>query len=800
MKFLLSLLFTFGVSTLVFCQTPIDKSNFNTTLAEQLILDRINHVRDTLHADELGTDNILYQAADLQADYVKKVKKITHYHGKAKYYKLQDRVFAFRGNFEILAENIAYFDILVDVKIPKQHKTVNVKTYEELADELVTGWVLSPGHFRNIKNPKVNSSGISVKFNPSKNRVYAVQVFGKAPINVSAIRVPRDMYGIHPILSSSNSRDCQECSAYFRSLPPEVSFGLTLDTATQQLFFVFTDPNYIEGLFKHKKDGLAIDIIRRSQFACASSTKLNDNPIYKGTLMAPVYLDQIKSTMLVDERENLWIPMGKIPEVLRGEELEFNLLFLKSNTLCRYQEFFDLEYHKWEILEMGLYRDTLSMNDFSENTDLQTITHHKTLRFEIPFEKNKSTYDKEDLKPLYDSLKLTSYNIKKINIQAFASVEGSTKRNHELQEKRASSIVSALQDFQTLKIKTEIVTSENWVEFLNDIASSPYAYMKNFSKERIKEELKKPLVAEKTEIILAKHRKAIITLELEKKDLQSMTNAEEAIKVFNNALAQNDYEKAHDLQLLIFSNLRNEKLPSSLLDKIDIPKSVKSGLLLNHDIAFKYEFEYNDAIETYKLYKDLEVIFPKDAHIKYNLCVLQLKIWISSQTIIDMEQLEKEIKTLSSLGIRKQLVTRLLINFHIIRSEYMMAQREYVKKDQSLKFIKGNYKTLDLPEKDILSLAKYFVSYSHDDWAKPMLLPYARRIDASEDLLFYYLNLTIVDDNITKKSFYRTIMLNANNRNPSRFCKLFETYGKGGITFQLLRNKYLKKTYCENCE
>ena len=42
-------------------------------------------------------------------------------------------------------------------------------------------------------------------------------------------------------------------------------------------------------------------------------------------------------------------------------------------------------------------------------------------------------------------------------------------------------------------------------------------------------------------------------------------------------------------------------------------------------------------------------------------------------------------------------------------------------------------------------------------------------------------------------------MLNAINMNNDRFCKLFSSSLSDGVTFQLLENEYLRKTYCENC-
>lgn len=96
-------------------------------------------------------------------------------------------------------------------------------------------------------------------------------------------------------------------------------------------------------------------------------------------------------------------------------------------------------------------------------------------------------------------------------------------------------------------------------------------------------------------------------------------------------------------------------------------------------------------------------------------------------------------------------------------------------------------------------MAKYFVGYQKYTWAIALLKPYLNDIHTSEDLLFYYLNLTIIDSKMVGTASYRTLMLNAINKNQSRFCELFNATFDGGVTFQLLDNLYLRETYCENC-
>ena len=99
----------------------------------------------------------------------------------------------------------------------------------------------------------------------------------------------------------------------------------------------------------------------------------------------------------------------------------------------------------------------------------------------------------------------------------------------------------------------------------------------------------------------------------------------------------------------------------------------------------------------------------------------------------------------------------------------------------------------------MVNLAKYFSHYSKFDLAEKILEPRIKSLDASEDLVFYYISLTIHSKRNTSEPSYRTTMLNAINQNKERFCHLFDPLGEGGISFQLLDNPYLKKTFCENC-
>jgi hypothetical protein len=530
-------------------------------------------------------------------------------------------------------------------------------------------------------------------------------------------------------------------------------------------------------MIKKSGDGIAIDIVSKDRYDCSKGKLKNKSPI-KGDLQKPIYKKELKQNMLPSKYGEAAIKIGKVPKKHKAKDIEFNIIFLKNKYLCYYYSFFDLKTYRWDLLDTGFYFDTLTYKtafDTSLTEQARYILQNKVFKFEIPFEKNKSVYSSIDIKPLYDSLDLTDFNIKKITIRAYSSIEGNEVRNKQLQQERAQSIVSALQSYQKPSIVTEIVVSENWVDFLNDISFTQYSY-------------------------LQKHRKAIIILDLQKKDKYESIPTIELIELFSKSISEKNLEQAIDIQNSIFEKVRNHEIPTNYIDKLEIPEKSEFSLLLNKNSIFKYLMNELDVYNTYKELTELQDLIPNDGHIKYNICALKFKVWLLGESAINPIDFKKEINDLKKYGIPDNLVKRMLINYEIIMCEYYMMQGDFVNKDKSLKYTYSNYKYVPLSDFDYLSLAQYFASYAKYDWATRLLEMKVKSIDVDEDLLFYYLNLTLIDEKMTKRSDYRTIMLNAYNINPSRFCDIFEPFGQGGVTFQLLENEYLRETYCENCK
>jgi hypothetical protein len=450
---------------------------------------------------------------------------------------------------------------------------------------------------------------------------------------------------------------------------------------------------------------------------------------------------------------------------------------------------------------MGMYLDSLTYTRKAINSRGKEgyVLKNKTLKFIIPFEKNKAEYTQKDIKPIYDSLRLTDFNIKTINIKAYSSVEGSLEHNIELQQQRANSIVEALQSFQKPTIQTNVSTSENWVEFLNDIKGTKHSDLAKLSKNQIKTKLVGSL-SNDLEPILKHHRKAVVELELEKKDKYKNMTHKELLSKFNSAISNSNLEEAKTIQNSIFEKLKDKTISPDFLTQMQVPKQAKYVKILNKNAAFKSMLDVRQSLIVYNELKALEKLVPNTPEVKYNIVATKIKLWQFKAIDVNPTKFKSQIKALKNYGISEPLISRMLVNFHIIKAENDMQKRDYASKNASVNFINNNYKKFDLSDYDYLSLAQFFSFYANTDLAVELLETKSRSIDIDEDLLFYYLNLTIIDKNLTENANYRTVLLNAFNMNSERFCKLFNSIENGGVTFQLLSDEYLRTTYCESCE
>jgi len=605
-----------------------------------------------------------------------------------------------------------------------------------------------------------------------------------------------DAQNTYDIIFSSPNHDqvCKPCLDAFMRKPKETQFSVKREGAN--LFLEINDKEWLKRLVQHPDDGIAIDVVSKDRYRCNET--LEEKQI-KGVLLKPLYGNRVTDALKPHGTNLYRLLVGRLTPDQMQKELEYNILFLSQKRLCRYQVIYNLASYPWDLLDMGMYLDTITyQNQAIQNKGKDYILKHKTITFKVPFEKNKSTYSATDIKPLYDSLRLTDYTIQTLQIKGYSSVEGTTERNLELQQQRAKSIADALQSFQKPNIKTEVTSSENWVEFFNDLLNTKYADWKTLSKEQIKAKLVGN-ISKELEPILQMHRKAVVRLELEKIDRYESLTGDQLVVKFNQAIQSDQLAEAKEIQNSIFKKMKAQTISPTLLEKLLLPKQIKYVGFINNNAVFRAMLDVQESLIVYNQLLELEKLAPRDGKVKYNLAALKIKLWRYKALEVKEADLKTQITDLKKFDISSVLIDRMLLNLHIIKAENQMQSKDYKNKDLSVAFIETTYKKIPLSDFDYLSLAQFFSYYANIDKAVVLLDKKSRQIDIDEDLLFYYLNLTLINKELIEKEDYRTILLNANTINPKRFCRMFDAIDKGGVTFQMLENDFLRGVYCEGC-
>jgi len=178
LAFLLVLLVAF--SSKAFCQEDIkklDPANFKEETLSALIVEKINAVRTAKGLPALTTSPALKKAAQIQATYLKRKNKLTHFENTKKLKTPFDRVNQLDKSFTQVAENVAYVSPGLIILRGKRVEEIRYFTYDTIASQLVNDWIKSPGHYKNIIS-NFSQTGVAVSLNLKAQRLFAVQVFG----------------------------------------------------------------------------------------------------------------------------------------------------------------------------------------------------------------------------------------------------------------------------------------------------------------------------------------------------------------------------------------------------------------------------------------------------------------------------------------------------------------------------------------------------------------------------------------------------------------------------------------------
>lgn len=775
MRLKYSLIFFIISTTLAHGQSRLSLKSLDLERLMAAVTTETHYFRDTIEAPRFQKDKILEKAAANHAAYCLKTASSNHYQSSKKLKTPEDRALHFGSEHGETAE------IVVKINLSR----MGVNSYQDIADLLLRLALKSPTNRRNFRNEHYQYVGQSARL--KSGELYYVWVLASPVVFTKEFTTPDDLYGLSS-QTNKNKSIADEFNTLIKQMPPEVSFDVFV--RNDSIYFVMSDVAWFGRLFSNKNDGFAVDFVLKDQFACGISNVIDQNPNYTGYLMPPVFAKSFRKLARVTKEGIVMVPAGLIPHHWKDKEYEINVVLFSKGVISRYNSFFRIPFGDWQTLNLRF--DTQLQSSAPKQIDVL----HKRMNFMVPFEKGKSTFNASDIKPLADSMKLTDYQIKRVEIRAFASVEGNKKTNLALQQNRAQSIIEALETVNQQNFKTDIYLAENWVEFFHDIIESKWSFLANKSQDDIREYLNTHQL-EGLDKILEPHRKATIQIDLERRQERHYISTD-YLRQITSLPADQLLTDHHVIDEIL--NMNEDTV--ARLDLLDFLVSQTRGnpswtAEATGRIAIEiYQLDPTRFNECKKLLNQLTIKDPNSSMLVYNSLVFELMDWeMKGGSAPDL--LQSEIKT--SQVIPTDQKARLLLNFAILETDHLFQNKKYAVKDATIQHAYKIAKETALSEEEIFVVAKYLASYQKYDQAIRLLKPYVDELDTYEDLLFLYINLTIIKDNVVNRPDYRTMLTNASLSNHDRFCQLFRSSFDDGITFQLLRNKFLKRTYCEQC-
>lgn len=753
----------------------------NTEKITQRVNELVNQYRkDTLQLQTFSIDDKLYKASINQLEYCLKTGKSIHTQESKKNSTLRKRIKQQGGLHFHIQEIVWKFSFDRTLKVYRTSKRIKTNTIESISQYMFQTLLSHPSNFKAITDYRYTRLGLSVGYSDKTNKIQFVFVLGSQPFDFEEDTMDQEAYGIE-LFHQDECYECK-CSAALKTdtLPTYVQEGTFVKKGI--VYYYFSDLTLFQKIYD-KDYSISADIIFKEQFPCGTANILYPSTLHSGYLIPPVKISDILLSNTTKEEQKILAPIATLPSKLSTLEAEANMLLIHKKKLCRYYTFSPVYGATISNLAPTFYKDSVSPTHIIPSKFKQN-------KFIIPFQKNKSEYQLSDIQPIYDSLNLKNHIVRKVQIIAYSSVEGNTKHNHQLQQQRASSILQAFQSLQADSIIKDIRTFENWKQFRTDIAQTTHSSLLKKSKKEVKELLNNTPLEQELEPILAQERKAIITLFIEKKPITS-SHADSLFLLLKKSIKKQNNDQTTSYFTQLYQQFQDSSTQVKLA-QITIPyqKEFTSIIQLQLITLYQYGLSLPSNDSLYTLFN----LCPSRSPEKTNIAFLILEKWYEKSLFTPSQFSIEDINALVTSSIYRK---KLLLNYHLIAAEYYQKNFQEEKCIPHIDYVLNNYQFSIDSEIDALQLANYLVYYDYIEDAREILQPYAIEPSAHEDVIFYYLSLSIPYNIKKSSSTFKELMKRAKKINTHRFCKLF---GQSTVTFQLFQNYFMKSMYCESCE
>lgn len=590
-------------------------------------------------------------------------------------------------------------------------------------------------------------------------------------------------------------KKCASCVAELKNLADTADFGVFSDDSLN-VYFYTTSKEGFEKIFV-KKYGIVTDIITRSQFSCErNGVKYDLKALNQGKLMPAIYGKHLQKRAKM-KGDSVVVLLGALPAELAGQEFELNIVLVNKKLRCKYIIQYNLDSYEATGCELGMFSDTTiykaTLFDF-DSTALydNTLCNFKTTIYEKPMSVG-------DAQMVYDSLDFKKFRIDSALILIEHQPYDFSVKNPKQKAKFSNELMKYIGKKQKSKIKTRVATAVNWETIESDVIGSTFEFLIGLSKEETLERMGQNNLAENMSEIFEPTIDAKIIFYGEEYGSLLKTSKDSLVLLFNKATARGDVKYASQVLNTALLRMQAKEFPFTFVEDFDIPLKKEYIDLLNQKASFSYVAENIDLDQTLYHYKELIDLDPDNRAIAYNMVSLKFDLWKQIPDSINPAEFNKEIKALANKNISSKLINKMFINYYINMADYYKKMKDARAYEKAQKYVYSYFKKAALTDAEKIGISQYFCDNGKSKWAIKLLFNDAKSKTATEDLVFYFISITIDDMKITNKSAYVHYLNNAFRLNPERTCKLFNANTDGGVSFQTLISKKVMKFDCTKC-
>jgi outer membrane protein OmpA-like peptidoglycan-associated protein len=654
---------------------------------------------------------------------------------------------------------------------PKDKKNPPTTTYEQLAAKLVLAWRNSPGHYANMISIDFKSTFCAINVAPN-GQIYTCQLFGGS-VYFDKFKEEKDSVNYRP----ENVRKCKPCERR----PPA---GYVTVNQNREIFFVYKVPSALpEFHFSQSRmrfynlfyDGLAADIVLKSQYPCDSASYFNGKRGVRGIALPPVYRKDFGRIGLM----NTQVYLGKVPDYI-DEDFEVNLTVIQKKRTCsntRYNVLF-VDY-KVEIplafpIEFnelkGQIKDT---NYFSEK---------------VIFEKGKTILPPEITEKIDILLKNDTTKMHAIRIEGYTSIEGSTELNLNLFKNRTNYISNYL---ISKGVDSAIIykkSAENFADFRTDIEETRYQKWSNLNDQELKMEVNEN--SDSLEDILKNHRYVLVKIEtiLKKEFILS----KDSIQVLIDAsIGKNNKKEVAKYLNAQYNLVLKRKMSLEELNATKIPFDKKFLNILHDREAMNFYIDSMNPYRYTKLREKLIKLRPLDSlnkELNTSLAILDYYLFTGNK-YSQQNKFFRDIETRKNIDAKTQ--ARILLNC-ATSFDWGGARR---KSRLFHKQAKSHIPAARLNVDKTFELATYYTYFQDYNFALSLTKGKIDETTNPLDLIFFLKLIELTELKVPRNDYLRYFK-KIKKYSGDQFCTFFNS---PALNFQILDDEDVKKMYCEQC-